>query len=134
MRRVLTNPMWAFLEPAVIAAKFSPVGAKPKLSDREFLEAVLFRARTGTPWRDLPEAFGDWNAVYQRFKRWKISGVWERLFESMPKDSPVEGAKRLFIDSTTARVHQHAAGAKKKSSRPRRRSGAPAAATRPRST
>ena len=54
MRRIITNPMWETLEPLVQAAKKSPVGAKPETSDREFLEAVLYRARTGLPWRDLP--------------------------------------------------------------------------------
>jgi len=122
MRRILSNGIWAVLEPLVNAAKASPVGAKPKLSDREFLEAVLYRARTGLPWRDLPDDFGNWNAVYQRFKRWRLSKVWERLFEAMPKESPLEGAKLLFIDSTTSRAHQHAAGAEKKKTRTGKRS------------
>jgi len=140
MRRILTNGIWDLLEPLVSAAKSSPVGAKPKLPDREFIEAVLYRARTGMAWRDLPDDFGGWNAVYQRFKRWKDSGVWCRLFEAMPKDSPLEGAKRLFIDSTTSRAHQHAAGAEKKgprtakSSTTTRRSGARVAGSRARST
>ena len=134
MRRVLTNPIWEALEPLVNAAKRSPVGAKPELPDREFLEAVLYRARTGLPWRDLPEEFGDWNAVYQRAKRWRLAGVWDRLFGSLPVDSPAQEARRLFVDSTAVRAHPHAAGAKKKPTRPRRRSAAAAAGSRPRST
>ena len=114
MRYVLTNPIWKELEPRIAAAKRSPAGAPPGLSDRMFLEAVLYRARTGTPWRDLPAEFGDWNAVYQRAKRWRLTGTWDRLFAGLPTDSPVQEAQRLFVDSTTVRAHPHAAGAKKK--------------------
>ena len=69
MRYMLTTPIWQELKPRVEAAKRSAAGAKPELPDRLFLEAILYRARTGTPWRDLPAEFGDWNAVYQRAKR-----------------------------------------------------------------
>ncbi len=134
MRRILSNPIWEVLEPLVTAAKRSPVGAKPARPDRDFLEAVLYRARTGTPWRDLPEDFGDWNAVYQRFKRWRLAGVWDRLFASLPADHPVGDAKRLFVDSTVVRAHPHAAGAKKKGTSTRRGSASPAAGSPPRST
>jgi transposase len=64
MRYVLTNPIWTELGPRIAAAKRSPAEAPPELSDRLFLEAVLYRTQTGTPWRDLPAEFGDWNAVY----------------------------------------------------------------------
>ena len=114
MRRIITNPMWEVLGPLVQAAKKSPVGAKPLLEDREFLEAVLYRARTGLPWRDLPEEFGDWNAVYQRWKRWRKAGNFQRLFDSLPADPAVGKARKLFVDSTIVRAHPHAAGAAKK--------------------
>jgi putative transposase len=127
MRRILTNPIWEALEPLVEAAKRSPVGARPDLPDRDFLEAVLYRARTGVPWRDLPDQFGNWNAVYQRAKRWRLAGVWDRLFEALPAGSPAADAKRLFVDSTTARAHQHASGAKKRTGRRRTPSAGPGA-------
>ena len=114
MRYVLTNAIWKERGPRVAAAKRSPAGAPPALSDRLFLEAVLYRARTGVAWRDLPGEFGDWNAVYQRAKRWRLTGTWDRLFAGLPTDSPVQEAKRLFVDSTTVRAHPHAAGARKK--------------------
>jgi transposase len=114
MRYVLTNPIWKELAPRIAAAKRSPAGAPPELSDRMFLEAVLYRARTGVAWRDLPAEFGDWNAVYQRAKRWRLTGTWDRLFAGLPTDSPVQDVKRLFVDSTTVRAHPHAAGAQKK--------------------
>jgi len=120
MRYVLTEPIWEKLEPLVKAAKRSPVGAKPELSDRLFLEAVLYRARTGLPWRDLPQEFGDWNAVFQRAKRWRLAGVWDRLFDMLPTDGSFDEAKRLLFDSSGVRAHQHAAGAQKKLMRPKK--------------
>jgi transposase len=114
MRHVLTNPIWNELEPRVRAAKRSSAGAPAELPDRLFLEAVLYRARTGVAWRDLPAEFGAWDAVYQRAKRWRVTGTWDRLFAGLPTDSPVQDVKRLFVDSTTVRAHPHAAGAKKK--------------------
>ena len=101
MRYVLTNAIWRELEPRVAAAKRSRAGAKPALTDRLFLGAVLYRARTGVAWRDLPDAFGDWNAVFQRAKRWRQAGVWDRLFAALPADNPLAGVKRVYVDSTT---------------------------------
>jgi putative transposase len=134
MRYMLTTPIWQELEPRVEAAKRSAAGAKPELPDRLFLEAILYRARTGTPWRDLPEVFGDWNAVYQRAKRWRKAGIWDRLFDNLPIDNETAEVRRLFVDSTTVRAHPHAAGAKKRPTRPRTPSAAHAAGTQPRST
>ena len=74
MRRVLTDPIGEVLEPLVEAAKTSPAGGKPDPPDREFLKAVLDRARTGLPWRDLPQDFGGRNAVSQQAKRWRLVG------------------------------------------------------------
>ena len=134
MRYVITDALWAELGPLVAAAKRSAAGAKPGVPDRLFLEAVLYRARTGVAWRDLPDSFGDWNAVFQRAKRWRLAGVWNRLFESLPAGHPAGDIRRVFVDSTTVRAHPHAAGAKKRPGRPRTRSAGPEAGTRPRST
>jgi transposase len=78
--------------------------------DRMFVEGVLWIVRTGAPWRDLPEAFGEWNSVFRRFSRWSVKGVWWRIFEAMSDDPDFE---YLIVDSTIVRAHQHAAGAKK---------------------
>ena len=134
MRSVLTNAIWQELEPRLAAAKRSAAGAKPELSDRLFLEAVLYRARTGIPWRDLPDVFGDWNAVYQRAKRWRQAGVWDRLFEQLPTEGATAEVRRLFVDSTTVRAHPHAAGAKKRPTKRRTRSDVRGADSAPRST
>jgi len=79
-------------------------------NNRRFVDAVLYRYRTGTPWRDLPEAFGDWNNTHRRFSRWAVRGVWEGLLDFMAADADNEYA---MIDATIMRAHQHSAGARK---------------------
>jgi transposase len=76
--------------------------------NRLFVNAVLWIAKTGAPWRDLPERFGPWNSVWKRFDRWANKGVWERVFEAL-QDPDLEW---VIIDSTVVRAHQHAAGKK----------------------
>jgi transposase len=88
--------------------------------NRLFVEAVLYRYRTGIPWRDLPARFGDWKNVHRRFSRWAKSGVWERIFQYLAADADNEYA---MLDSTIVRAHQHSAGAKKKMARARRSAG-----------
>ena len=85
--------------------------------NRLFVEAVLYRYRTGMPWRVLPERFGNWKNVHQRFGRWAKSGVWEKVFRHLAVDADNEYA---MIDSTIVRAHQHSAGAQKKPAKTRR--------------
>ena len=98
--------------------------------NRLFINAVLWIAKTGAPWRDLPERFGPWGSVWKRFDRWAKKGVWQRVFEAL-RDPDLEW---MIIDSTVVRAHQHAAGAEKKGSMRIRRWGDRGAASRPRST
>jgi len=76
---------------------------------------VLFRARTGVPWRDLPERFGPWETVYKRHRRWSADGTWEMLLARVQAAENAAGRIDwdVSVDSTTARAHQHAAGARK---------------------
>jgi transposase len=76
--------------------------------NRLFLNAVLWIAKTGAPWRDLPERFGPWNSVWRRFDRWARKGVWLRVFEAL-RDPDLEW---VLLDSSVVRAHQHAAGKK----------------------
>ena len=77
--------------------------------NRLFVDAILWIAKTGAQWRDLPERFGNWNSVFRRFTRWAQKGVWERVFREL-QDPDMEW---LLLDSSVIRAHQHAAGAKK---------------------
>ena len=102
--------------------------------NRLFLDAVLWIAKTGAPWRDLPERFGNWNSAWRRFDRWAEKGVWRRVFEAL-QDPDLEW---LILDSTVIRAHPCAAGAEKKRTDPGARASRPWAAagagSAPRST
>ena len=102
--------------------------------NRLFIDAILWISKTGAPWRDLPEYFGNWNSVWRRFDRWAKKGVWRRVFEVL-QDPDREW---VILDSTVIRAHPHAAGAKKKWTAPQdsrsRRWAAAAAASVPKST
>ena len=78
--------------------------------NRRFIDAVLYVARTGVPWRDLPERLGSWNSVWKRFDRWCRKGTWRRIFGAL-HDPDLEW---FIMDSTVIRAHPCAAGAKKK--------------------
>jgi transposase len=79
--------------------------------NRLFVEAVLYRFRTGCLWRDLPERFGSWKTVHRRFNRWAKSGVFARIFKLSASDHDNE---YMIIDATIVRAYQRSAGARKK--------------------
>lgn len=108
-RRNLRNDQWTRIE-HLLPGKAGDRGKTAK-DNRLFVDAVLWIARVGAPWRDLPEEFGPWNSVYKRFSRWSNAGVWHRVFTELAKDADFE---EVFLDSTIVRAHQHAAGAPKK--------------------
>jgi transposase len=87
------------------------VGRNSDLGNQLFVEAVIWKFRTGVPWRDMPARFGAWKNIHTRFSRWAIKGVWESLFKSLADDPDNEYA---MIDATIVRAHQHSAGARKK--------------------
>ena len=105
----LRDDQWEKIE-HLLPGREETVGVTAK-DNRLFVEAVLWIARTGSPWRDLPAEFGLWNSNYQRFARWSRLGVWHRLFAHLAGDADFE---EVFIDSTIVRAHQHAAVAAKK--------------------
>src|SRR3954467_5345677 len=126
MRYMLTDDLWAALEPLVERAKWYKGGQPPDVPDRDFFEALLYLARTGVPWRDLPAEFGAWDAVYNRFRRWAHSGRLRRLFALLTADPQFGDVRRALLDSSVIRAHPHAAGAARKKSgsgRPGRRPG-----------
>lgn len=114
MRYQITDELWAALGPLVDRAKRNRQGQRPELPDRLFFEALLYWSRTGIPWRDLPGEFGAWDAVYHRFRRWVHSGSLRALFELLTAEPALGDVRRVLIDSTTVRAHQHAAGARRR--------------------
>ena len=107
IRTILRDDQWEKIAPHVPGKPGDP-GRRGR-DNRLFVEAVLWIARTGAPWRDLPRTFGKWFTVYTRFWRWAHKGVWERLFRILSEDPDFE---YVAIDATLVRVHQHGTGAK----------------------
>ena len=95
-RFVVSDVLWQRLE-LHLPGKVGDAGATAK-NNRLFLEAVFWRVRTGSPWRDLPPAFGRWNSQFRRFRRWAKSGIFESLFKAVSEDPDLEYA---LIDGTT---------------------------------
>ena len=126
-RHELSDEQWARIEPHLPGKKGDP--GRTAEDNRLFVNAVLWIAKTGAPWRDLPERFGESNSVFQRYNRWCKRGVWQRVLEKCGGDPDLEN---LLLDSTIVRAHQHAAGAKK--GRRAKRSAVPAADGARRST
>jgi transposase len=135
MPSVISDALWDELAPLVTRAKRTKAGSPPDLPDRQFLEALLFLADSGCKWRQLPERYGAWDAVYNRYRRWLAAGIFERMFADLPDlGPPLDGVRRVFVDSTVIRAHASAAGAPaKKGGKPSKRSGVPVEAFRPKS-
>ena len=131
-RHALSDAQWERIQDLLPGRSGTP--GRPAANNRLFVDAVLWIAKTGAPWRDLPERFGDWNKNFRRLDRWAKRGAWKAVFGAL-QDPDLEW---LLLDSTIIRAHPHAAGAKKKrtgrggkASRP---SAAAAAGSGPRST
>jgi len=107
IRTILSDEQWERIED-LVPGKAGDRGVTGK-NNRRFVEAVLWIARTGAPWRDLPAELGRWNSVWRRFSRWSKKAVWANLFNALAEDADCE---YVIIDATIVRAHQHAAGAK----------------------
>src|SRR6476661_2978504 len=129
-RHAISDEDWDRIKDLLSGRAGTP-GVRAK-DNRLFVDAVLWIGKTGAPWRDLPERFGNWNSAWRRFDRWGQKGVWRRVFAAL-QDPDLEW---LILDSTVVRAHQHAAGAQKTPAarRPTRRLAAAGAASRRRST
>jgi transposase len=104
----LTDDEWSLIEPHL------PLGERGPIPDlRRQFNAVMWRFRTGSPWRDVPAEYGPWSTVYDRFRSWAKTGVFQRLMDAMIAEAAARGQVDLAlvsVDSTTARAHHHAAG------------------------
>ena len=81
-----------------------------RVDDRRVVNGIFYVLRTGSPRRDLPERYGPYTTVYNRYNRWAKAGVWLRIFETLAARSP---QSLQLIDSSIIRAHQHVAGGKK---------------------
>jgi transposase len=125
----LTDAEWCILDPLLPArGERGPAVA----ARRRTVNGILWVLRTGAPWRDMPERYGNWNSVFVRFSRWSKLGVWDAAFETLASLGPPADEEHA-IDSTIVRAHQHAAGVKG-GIKNKKRSAARAAASRPKST
>ena len=105
-RHALTDEQWRRLQEVLPEQKTGPAAT---LGDRLFIEAVLFRAKTGMPWRDLPERFGPWKSVYNRFNNWAKKGHWATIFKELQLEVDEVGS---IVDGSVVRAHQDASGGK----------------------
>jgi transposase len=123
-RGELTDKAWAAIEPLLPSAG----GARGRWRDhRQVINGILWKLRTGAPWRDLPERYGPWKTCHERLRRWTADGTWDKILaRAQVRDGgqPVDWV--VAVDSSVVRAHQHSAGARKKGAlRPGRHPGGP---------
>ncbi|MFW6681193.1 MULTISPECIES: IS5 family transposase [Komagataeibacter] len=109
VRKLISDDEWGFFEQFIQAVRH-PNGRKP-CNHRLVLDGIFWIARTGAPWRDLPEDFGKWSSVYRQFRRWTLAGLWEGILDAL-NHSGITPDKLQMVDSTVIRAHHHATGSK----------------------
>ena len=113
---VISDELWSLIEPVMPQDAGRP--GRPWNDHRVTLEGIAWRFRTGSPWRDLPDAFGPYQSVWQRHRLWSTDGTYERMFAVVGEQAGLDREQLepiLSIDSTVVRAHQHAAGARRDS-------------------
>jgi len=105
-RHALTDEQWERLQKVLPKRRTGPKSLK---GDREFIDAVLYRAKTGVAWRDLPELFGPWKSIYNRFANWSSKGVWAEIFRALQLRIDKTAS---IVDGSVVRAHQDASGGK----------------------
>ncbi|MFD6133518.1 IS5 family transposase [Streptomyces diastaticus] len=113
VRLVITDAMWDRIEPLMPA---DPVRGRRWADHRRTLEAIAWKYRTCSPWRDLPEELGSFQTAHKRLIRWAVDGTWERILAAIlaVADAGGDVGWTVSVDSTVCRAHQHSAGARKK--------------------
>ncbi|MFI7417904.1 IS5 family transposase [Nonomuraea sp. NPDC049684] len=109
----LTDAQWTWLEPLLPVPKRP--GRPPRWSKRQLIDGIRWRVRVGAPWRDVPECYGSWQAVYSLFRRWQRAGLWQQItrLQALADARGLVGWQ-VGVDSTVCRAHQHAAGASRR--------------------
>lgn len=106
-RRTLTDAQWARIE-CLLPGRIGAPGRSGG-DNRRFVDAILWLARTASPWRDLPPELGNWKTTHCRFRRWSLAGVWESLFKALRTDPDFE---YVLVDATISKVHADATSQK----------------------
>jgi transposase len=111
-RADLTDAQWVRLQPLLPRGK--KAGRPPKWTKRQLIDGIRWRTRVGSPWRDVPDRYGHWKTVYGLFRRWQRAGVWAVILKMLQAFADAAGriVWDVSVDSTIARAHQHAAGAR----------------------
>jgi transposase len=120
-RHELTSTQWERLQPLLPPQK--PTTGRPNRDHRTIINGILWILRTGAPWRDLPERYGPWRTVASRFYRWRQAGIWDQILATLQTAADAAGDLDWsvhMLDGSIVRAHQHAAGAKKGTHRPKR--------------
>ena len=107
IRGLMTDAEWAVFAPFL--SREGSRGGRPAQDHRKVLDAILWVARTGSPWRDVPEELGNWNSVFRQYRRWTEAGVWDVILAAFVESDASDNVMQM-IDSTIVRAHQHAAG------------------------
>ena len=112
-RTVVSDAAWVWLEPRL--PDRTPRRGGRWRDHRQMIEAIAWKYRTGSPWRELPERFGPWQTVYERHNRWSADGTWARLLAQAQADADDRGELDwlVAVDSSVMRVHQHGASARR---------------------
>lgn len=110
-RHELSDAEWDLIRPLLPR----PALGRPRLDDRMVLNGIVWKFRTGAPWRDVPERYGPWTSLHTRFRRWAADGTFDRILRAAQAKADAAGDIdwTVSVDSTIVRAHQHAAGARK---------------------
>ncbi|WP_282690158.1 MULTISPECIES: IS5 family transposase [unclassified Streptomyces] len=110
-RHELSDAEWDLIRPLLPR----PALGRPRLDDRMVLNGIVWKFRTGVPWRDVPERYGPWTSLHTRFRRWAADGTFDRMLQAARAKADATGDIDwlVSVDSTIVRAHQHAAGAKR---------------------
>lgn len=110
VRGGVSDEHWAIIGPLLPSERGR--NCRPAHDNRRYFDAMNWALRTGSPWRDLPETFGNWNSVFRRFRRWAAQGVFDAILETLVELGITDEWQSQMVDSTSVRGHVQAAGAR----------------------
>lgn len=110
----MTDAQWTLLEP--LLPDRTPRRGGRWRDHHLVIDAIAWKYRTGSPWKNLPEQYGSWKGVHKRLRQWAMDDTWQKVFTALVARADAEGDLDwiVSVDSTIVRAHQHAAGARKK--------------------